>query len=526
MAPSLHTGALRSDPEPSKDGFHLAIAGNPCQTVSLNCICTLAMTVFLLLSVTARSGEIVASSLVPANEPATPILDASYGLGSWIWSSETRDKQTCRFWKSFEIPANLPITKAHVLVTVDNGYELRLDGWEVGRGSDWRSLTDYDITPLIRPGPHVLAVEAFNDQDKAGLILGMRIEFADGQVMAVVSDRSWRVVPLSERSSWARKTQPAELWPAATLVGALGAAPWWSSPLRTSRIPAPQPLVLGLLQHTWIQVLLLSVSGAVTLLCLWLMTQLVLQSRAEQLIRVERARIARDIHDELGAGLTQLGLLGEVARSELPQDSPPRLRIEKLCERSRELSRTMDEIVWAVNSRKDTLKDFGSYMCKFAQAFLESSPIRCRLDIEPSLPAQPFDLPIRRNLFLAAKEALHNVAKHSRAAEVFLRIHRQSDGLIVVVEDDGCGFELAQTDPERNGVANMVQRMHEVGGSCQIRSQPGKGCRVEFMVPRLQSRRRFFDLAGKIFRAGSAPKASRGTEAGIGRAPISHLSPP
>src|ERR1019366_8730924 len=107
-------------------------------------------------------------------------------------------------------------------------------------------------------------------------------------------------------------------------------------------------------------------------------------------------------------------------------------------------SRNMDEVVWAINSRRDTLRDFATYVCKYAQAFLSSTTIRCRLDVEPELPEMVFDLPIRRNLFLAVKEALNNAAKHSRANELYLRIHRQGEGLQVIVEDNGKGIDLAQ----------------------------------------------------------------------------------
>lgn len=143
----------------------------------------------------------------------------------------------------------------------------------------------------------------------------------------------------------------------------------------------------------------------------------------------------------------------------------------------------MDEVVWAVNARRDTLRDFANYVCKYAQAFLKSSPIRCRLDVEPDLPAAMFDLPLRRNLFLAVKEALNNAAKHSGAHELFLRIHRTGNKLVVTVEDDGHGFDPELLGGERNGMANMTQRMDEINGACELYSAVGAGCRVVFTVP-------------------------------------------
>jgi signal transduction histidine kinase len=104
---------------------------------------------------------------------------------------------------------------------------------------------------------------------------------------------------------------------------------------------------------------------------------------------------------------------------------------------------------------------------------------------------------VRRNLFLAVKEALNNAAKHSQADELFLRIHRHDQKLSVAVEDNGRGFDPAQAAGERNGLANMAQRMNEVGGTCDISSQPGGGCLVVFTVP-LPPRRGWFRRAEPI----------------------------
>jgi signal transduction histidine kinase len=158
-------------------------------------------------------------------------------------------------------------------------------------------------------------------------------------------------------------------------------------------------------------------------------------------------------------------------------------QINQICDKARGLSHAMDEVVWAVNSRRDTLRDFVSYVCKHAQQYLQATTIRCRLDVEPELPAVALALPVRRNLFLAVKEALNNAAKHSRAGELFLRIHRRQQKLAVVVEDNGKGFDPATADLLRNGITNMQERMNEIGGTCQVLSGLGSGCWVEFLVP-------------------------------------------
>ncbi len=422
-----------------------------------------------------------------------PVLNPTNGLGSWIWTTNCYPRQTCRLWKSFEVPSSAVVVRALLRMTADNGYTLFLDGRELGKGINWRLVTEYDVTWLLEPGTHVLAVDAFNDMDTtgpnlAGVILGLRIVFADGRNLEVASDPSWRIAPQTERN-W-QTVRHASAWPAAKVVSPWGGRREWVAPFKIISVPPEPPVPIRFWQRGWFQITILSLCGMVVLVCLRLMAQVTLQSKAQQLLQLERARIARDIHDDLGAGLTKLVLLGEVAQSELQADSETRAQISQLCERARELSHAMDEVVWAINSRRDTLRDFASYVCKYAQAFLSSTPIRCRLDVEPELPTLAFDLPIRRNLFLAVKEALNNAAKHSGATELYLRVHRQGEGLRVVVEDNGKGIDLAQASPERNGLTNMAQRMKEVGGSCHLSGEPGAGCRVVFTLPRLQGQRR------------------------------------
>jgi signal transduction histidine kinase len=416
--------------------------------------------------------------------PANALSDATNHLGQWIWETNTTDKQICRFWKSFEIPSDAKISTATVRITVDNGYTLYLDGREIGRGSDWRTVSEYDITRLLEPGHHVLAVDAFNDRLQAGLIFGLNIQLVNEERSSidVVSDQTWRVVPNTERG-WINRRTPQPGWHPAIVVGSLGQLPWKPWPFGLSVEPPLGPILVHFWQTGWFQLTLVSVCTVAVLFCLWLMTQLTAQSQAQRFLQIERARIARDIHDDLGARLTHLVLLGEVAQSELPADSGARAQFGQICEKARELSQAMDEIVWAVNSRRDTLRDFSTYVCKYAKYFLDSTTIRCRLDVEPDIPAAPFDLPVRRNLLQAVKEALNNAAKHSGASEVFLRIYRHNQKITVVVEDNGRGFDPEQLDYARNGMINMSQRMSEIGGHFALVSQPGNGCRVEFTVP-------------------------------------------
>jgi len=219
------------------------------------------------------------------------------------------------------------------------------------------------------------------------------------------------------------------------------------------------------------------------------MAQLALQHKEQRLLQKERARIAREIHDDIGARMTQLVLDGEEAQGELSDAASMQLRLDHICEEARGLLATMDEILWAVNPRRDTLRDFAAYVCKYAQKFLKPTKIQCLLEVEPAISAAAFSLPLRRSLFMAIKEALNNAVKYSEATEVRLKIQWQNQRLVVAVADNGKGFDPATAKPDRNGLTNMTQRMSEVGGGCLVTSQPGKGCRVEFSIPLKQRRR-------------------------------------
>jgi signal transduction histidine kinase len=408
---------------------------------------------------------------------------ATNGLGSWIWTDKTFDRQTCRLWKEFDVPAGTKVTSARMRITVDNGYQFFLDGRELGRGADWHALTEYDLTLLLTPGHHVLAVNGFNDFYQAGLKMGLQVELSNGQTVDIKSDESWRVVTEDE-PGWEKLKHPRAHWPPATIISVSGVSEWRNShwPLDFVSVPRFQPIVIPFWQTGWFHLLLAVGCGLVFLACIALFTQLALQSKEQRLLHLERARIARDIHDDVGTRLTKLVLQGEVAQSTQPPNSAARQQLDMICEGLRGVLGAMDEVLWAVNPRHDTLENFIAYLCDYAQTFLQNSKIQCRLEVEPDLPPLDFDLPLRRSLLLVVKEALNNAAKHSGASQLMLKIFRNGQKLVVIVEDNGRGFDLSQARQDRNGLINLSQRMSEAGGECKILTRPGEGCRVEFSI--------------------------------------------
>ncbi len=217
-------------------------------------------------------------------------------------------------------------------------------------------------------------------------------------------------------------------------------------------------------------------------------TKIKMQRRVEglerdQALQKERARIAHDMHDQLGAGLTQVGFLGELTKRDADKIDQTRIYAGKICEATRELAQTLDEIVWAVNPKNDTLNKLAAYMAVYAEEFFRLTAIRCRLDIPLGLPPRPISADFRHNLFLTVKEALNNIVKHAQASEVWINLTVNNSTLEILIEDNGRGFALDGPDQFGNGLGNMKKRIEEIGGRFDLSSRLEKGTRIYFQVP-------------------------------------------
>ena len=204
-------------------------------------------------------------------------------------------------------------------------------------------------------------------------------------------------------------------------------------------------------------------------------------------IELERARIARDMHDDLGSGLTQISLMTELATRSARDPDELRAQLRHVGDTTRGVLQSLDEIVWATNPGNDTLEGLVSFLGKSAVEFLGHSPIACRLDIPPVLPAVPVSADVRHNLYLVLKEALTNVVKHSGATEVWVRTQWQDPVLEVNIEDNGTGLPDGPTDRHSDGLRNMEQRLRAVTGSFSMQRAENGGTRLKLQIP-LKSR--------------------------------------
>ncbi len=210
--------------------------------------------------------------------------------------------------------------------------------------------------------------------------------------------------------------------------------------------------------------------------------------RRQRALEQERTRIARDLHDDLGASLTRIALLSELAKADLHKPELARTHLDQIFTTVSGLTRELNEIVWAVNPANDSLEHFTDHICKFAQDYLSLAGIRCRLDFPESVPAYAMPSPERHSLFLAAKEALHNIVKHAEAGQVWIRLKLEQGMLRLLVEDDGKGWDTeiltaASQTVVGHGLTNMQKRMEQLGGRFAQESKPGNGTIVRLELP-------------------------------------------
>ncbi|MFM7205991.1 MAG: two-component regulator propeller domain-containing protein [Planctomycetaceae bacterium] len=199
----------------------------------------------------------------------------------------------------------------------------------------------------------------------------------------------------------------------------------------------------------------------------------------------ERARIARDIHDSLGAGLTRMAMMSDLARTEAAPAAGQPDRLDAIYRSARSLARSVDEIVWAVNPRNDTLAQFASYVVGDVEEFVHAGDLSLRLDVPHALPeGRPLPAHVRHHLCLAVREALQNVLRHAAATHVDFGIRVDDAAMTVRVRDDGVGFDPHRRPAaEQDGLANMRHRLLEIGGTTEVDSWPGSGTTVTFRVP-------------------------------------------
>ena len=196
----------------------------------------------------------------------------------------------------------------------------------------------------------------------------------------------------------------------------------------------------------------------------------------------ERSRIAQDMHDDLGARLTEIMFLSGTAQDSNNGVPEIKTQVGKIETAARDLVQNLDAIVWAVDPQNDTLSDLAAYIHDYADRFLTNSGIRGRFQVQRELESRAIPSKVRHNLFLVVKEALNNAVRHSECSEVQFQLSFENNTLVVSIFDNGKGFDRDGVSDPGNGLENMEDRVRKIGGCFELGSQPGKGTRIQLQI--------------------------------------------
>jgi len=240
-------------------------------------------------------------------------------------------------------------------------------------------------------------------------------------------------------------------------------------------------LPIVFLPHFW-QTWWFKLAGPATFgLLLWFWYHL----RMSRLHALERLRIqiAADLHDDVGSRLTKVAMVTEQVDRQTADNDQAKPQIQRIATTTREVIQAMDEIVWTINPKNDTLDNLTNYIFQYAQEYFQNTAVRCRLDLPARVPDLPVSTEERHNLFMAFKEALNNVLKHAGATEVRIGLSVRGDKVAISVTDNGCGFLVNGSPSCGNGLVNMRDRLKQIGGAMTFESTPGSGTKVEMEAP-------------------------------------------
>ncbi|MBI4324714.1 MAG: ATP-binding protein [Chloroflexi bacterium] len=210
----------------------------------------------------------------------------------------------------------------------------------------------------------------------------------------------------------------------------------------------------------------------------------------QRAVALERARISRDIHDELGATLSRIALLSEGAGANTDVETTPSAPSPALADSAREARRQLDALVWAIDPEKNTSDPFADFVCAYAQSCFSGPSVRLHLDIPNPMPSRTLPPEVRQHLVLVLKEALTNIVRHAQATEVRITLRLRASTLTLHIADNGRGFDTAQLSTLNsqpalggNGLANIRRRIAALHGAFDLTSQPNEGTRLTISVP-------------------------------------------
>jgi signal transduction histidine kinase len=213
---------------------------------------------------------------------------------------------------------------------------------------------------------------------------------------------------------------------------------------------------------------------------LWSRANEHLRLEKARMIEEERRRISRDLHDELGARISQISLASSYAEG-LAADPKIRDRFRSITGLAQELSISLTEAIWMLNSKNDHLESLIEFLCRLVSSLCKPSGIRCRIEADTFEGHLALGSDFRRHVSLSVREALNNALRHSNASELRFLLKIKDAQLIIRIMDNGTG--IPENTPKGNGLANMRQRIAALHGQFQVEIPEGGGACITFKIP-------------------------------------------
>jgi signal transduction histidine kinase len=196
-----------------------------------------------------------------------------------------------------------------------------------------------------------------------------------------------------------------------------------------------------------------------------------------------RTRIASDLHDDIGSGLSKLAMMLDTTRLGQTSEAELKNRLEILSQKTRMMGDQLRIIVWALHPQDDHLSGLISYIRLQISEFLDEHHLILDFNEVSQIPAIVVTAEFRRNVYYSIREAVHNSIKHSGGSQIRIHIGIELNQLILHIEDNGKGFDPEATHSYGQGLRIIKSRIQALGGTVSILSKPGEGTKISLQIP-------------------------------------------
>lgn len=197
----------------------------------------------------------------------------------------------------------------------------------------------------------------------------------------------------------------------------------------------------------------------------------------------ERDRIARDIHDEMGSGLSKISLLSDFALRQFDQPEKTKDTLKNISSTAQSLTQNMRELIWALNSEEKNLDDLVFRIRELVNDFFDELEIDVEFNLPDEIPALPLSKIVQRNVMMVVREVVNNCVKHAHASRFLVKFACQNQMAQFVFSDNGTGFDVNLNTKAGNGIRNMRKRLMSCGGTVEFQSaNPGTTIVISFPV--------------------------------------------